>query len=115
MNSDNQEMLDNSSQEDDKVKILQKEKRALAVENRNLRKELEQYQKKSGMLEYLLGYSLDEKDKCILIMNDKLDAVIAMLENNVNHEEILNAIKSESDFSAAHYCYEKGVSDRGDM
>ena len=48
-------------------------------------------------------------------MNDKLNAVIAMLENNVNHEEILKAIKSEIDFGAAHYCYEKGVSDRGDM
>lgn len=115
MNSDNQEALDNSSQEDEKIKKLQKEKRALTAENKNLRKELEQYRNKSGMLEYLLGYSSDEKDKHILIMNDRLDAIIAMLENKVNHEEIINMIHSEIDFNAAHYCYQKGVSDRGDI
>ncbi len=115
MNSDNQEIIENNLQEDEKVKRLQKEKRALAAENRNLRKELEQYRKKSSFMEYLLGYHSDEKDKHILIMNDKLNEVIAMLENNVNHAEILKVIQSEIDFGAAHYCFEKGLSDRGDL
>lgn len=113
MNSDNQEVLDNSSQEDDKIKKLQTEKRALAAENRNLRKELEQYRKSSSFLEYMLGYSSDEKDKLILIMNDKLNSVVTMLDNKTDHDEILNMIRSEIDFACAHYCYEKGVSDRG--
>lgn len=101
-----------ASSTEEKIKKLQKEKRTLVAENKRLQGELEKSRSLTSFMQYIIGLSdNEEKDKCILILKEKLNTVTTMLEENADHQNILECIKTDVDFSSTHYCYEKGKAD----
>lgn len=95
--------------------IPSRELRALRAQIKQMKSELDRERGSNGMLLYLLGMGKDnavERDKMIIILQEKVLQAITMLENSVDPLAIIKMLKEDVDFSKAHQTFLMGMKER---
>lgn len=107
-------MTQHTVNQDKMTTIPSKELRALRKENQQLLIDLDKGKRQNSMLLYLMGWNrdrVDTKDECIIILQEKMNQAIAMLENSADTADILRMLKGRVDFYEAHPTFVIGMRD----
>ena len=94
--SDNQERM---------TTIPSRELRALRNEIKQLQVDLDKERRNNSMLLYLMGWGrdrVDDKEKWIITLQEKVSEAISMLESSADPLEIVGMLKGKVDFYESH-------------
>lgn len=94
--------------------IASKELRALRAEIKHLQKTRDQEKSKNSMLLYLMGWGrdrIDEKDKWLIILQEKVNSAIVMLDDVADHMDIVKVLKEDVDFYERHPTFVSGMNE----
>jgi len=96
------------------TKIPSKQLRALRADLKRLQRALDQESKSKCMLLYIMGWGgdkVEERDKLLIIFQEKVSRALAMLEDSSDPSDIINMLREKVDFCEAHPTFASGMND----